>query len=128
MAGKSIRIAHGTMAWALAVILAAGVGRAEEATEPGRWVGRVDEAAAVFAWPGSGFVIAFEGRRLVVTLDNSGDNALTVRVGEAVSTVALRPRPRLRSRGRGRGRPLRGARGAAHGGERGAHALRRRRH
>lgn len=81
-------------AWAALLLLAtAGGARAETIDRPGRWIGRADEARQVFAWPGSGFALRFEGRRLVLRLQNQGENALVALVDGERRRIDLAPGP-----------------------------------
>ena len=65
--------------------------RADSAKAPGRWIGRVDETSQRFGWPGSGFALRFEGRRLTVRLGNHGENSLVATIDGLRKRIDLAP-------------------------------------
>ena len=67
------------------------VGHSETVDAPGRWIGRVDESARLFDWPGSGVALAIEGSRLSIRLDDRGENSLDIVADGATRRLDLRP-------------------------------------
>ena len=62
---------------------------AAEVSTPSRWIGRVDVDRHEFGWPGSGIEIGFQGKSLILTLEDTGKNSLVVDIDGAISRLDL---------------------------------------
>ena len=62
---------------------------AETIERPSKWIGRVAASDAAFGWPGSGFMLRFEGTSLSVTLVDAGQNSLEIELDDVPQRLDL---------------------------------------
>ncbi len=84
----SLARALGSSAMLLACV---SVAEAEMVERPGRWIGRVNERERLFSWPGSGFALRFQGRRLELRLQTDGENSLVAQIDGERRRIDLAP-------------------------------------